>query len=97
MLMILVFFCIKALTVQDDPTLSATEIIDKINEGKSMHFTLLTQMLLFARAKCQILIQGFFHTGECIRTNVSIKSLCPIKINVDVSVLKGRENLDSNL
>ena len=47
-LMILVFFCIKALTVQDDPTLSATEIIDKINEGKSMHVTLLTQMLLFA-------------------------------------------------
>ena len=60
--MILVFFCIKALTVQDDPTLSATEIIDKINEGKSMHVTLLTQMLLFAWAtwKCQILIQGFF-------------------------------------
>ena len=39
----------------------------------------------------------FFYTGECIRTNVSIKSLCPIKINVDVSVLKGRENFDSGL
>lgn len=95
--MILVFLCIKALTVQDDPTLSATEIIDKVNEGKSMHFTLLTQMLQFACAKCQILIQGFFHAGESIRTNVSIKFLCPIKINVDVSVLKGRENFDSGL
>ena len=37
----------------------------------------------------------FFYTGKCMRANVSIKSLCPIKINVDVIVLKGRENFDS--